>query len=198
MEELMETPGWSRASGERRRSEADVRAGVVAGMIGGIVATWVKDHVQAWWSRAVDDFESPSAGGRHDSRDWQERYEGENANELAAQAIAERTIDRDLTRDELEKAAPFLHYTFGASMGAIYGGLAETADEVPLMSGAGFGTAVWVAADELAMPLLGLSKRKGELPLEAHAQSFAAHLVFGVTTELVRRGVRALMQPTPA
>jgi uncharacterized membrane protein YagU involved in acid resistance len=175
-----------------------VRAGVVAGIIGGIVATYVKDHVQAWWSKAVDGYESNSAGGRHDSRDWQERYEEENANELAAQAIAERTIDRDLTRDELQVAAPLLHYTFGASMGAIYGGLAEKADEVPLMSGAGFGTALWVAADEVAMPLLGLSKRKGELPFEAHAQSFAAHLVFGLTTELVRRGVRALMQPAAA
>jgi putative membrane protein len=168
-------------------------------MIGGIVGTWAKDHVQAWWSKAVDGFESPSAGGRHDSREWQERYEGENANELAAQAVADRTIDRALTRDELAVAAPLLHYTFGASMGALYGGLTETGDDVPLMmSGAGFGTAVWVAADEVAMPLLGLSKRKGELPLEAHAQSLVAHIVYGLTTEIVRRGVRALMQPPPA
>jgi putative membrane protein len=194
----MEEMNTSLDSHDRRRSAADIKAGVVAGMIGGIVGTWVKDHVQAWWSKAAQGFESNSAGGRHDSRDWQERYEGENANEIAAQSIAARAIDRELTRDELGVAAPLLHYTFGASMGALYGGLAETGDDVPLMSGAGFGTAVWVAADEVAMPLLGLSKRKGGLPLEAHAQSFAAHVVYGLTTEIVRRGVRALMQPATA
>ena len=45
--------------------------------------------------------------------------------------------------------------------------------------------AVWAGADELAMPLLGLSRR--DYPLEAHLQAFTAHLVYGVTTEAVRR-----------
>jgi uncharacterized membrane protein YagU involved in acid resistance len=43
------------------------------------------------------------------------------------------------------------------------------------------------------MPLLGLSERTDVQPLDRHVHSFAAHIVFGVTTELVRRGVRAAL-----
>jgi putative membrane protein len=181
--------------GDRRR-DRNVAAGMVAGLIGGIVGTWAMSQFQAIWSQQVDGTHDPdtaSAGGRHDARDWQERIEGQNANELAAQAIATRAIDRRLTREELEKAAPLLHYAFGATMGALYGGLREVSPQVRAMGGSGWGTAVWAGADGIAVPLLGLSRPKTDYPAETHAQSYAAHIVYGVTTELVRRGARALM-----
>ena len=48
------------------------------------------------------------------------------------------------------------------------------------------GTALWVTADEIAMPLVGLSQSTLRRPLEMHVQSFVAHLVYGVVTERVR------------
>lgn len=176
--------------------DSNLAAGIVAGLAGGLAGTWVMNHVQASWSNAFHGYESQSAPGRHDSRDWQERNEEANANELAAQAIATYTIDRPLSREELKVAAPVVHFAFGAAMGALYGGLLENApnghSRGGIGSGAAFGTAVWAAADEIAMPLLGLS-RNYEFPLDAHAQSFVAHLAFGVAAELVRRGVRAML-----
>jgi len=179
----------------RRGYDRNIIAGVVAGLVGGLAGTWTMSQFQAMWSKASGDHhpDAASAAGRHDARDWQERIEGANANELAADAIARRTIDRRLTREELEKAAPALHYAFGAAMGAIYGGLREVSPAVRGMGGSGWGTTVWAAADGLAVPMLGLSRPKTDYPLETHAQSYAAHLVFGVTTEVVRRGVRALV-----
>jgi hypothetical protein len=180
----------------RRAEDRNVIKGVLAGTIGGLVGTWLMSEFQAIWSRTADGGHEPdgaSAGGRHDARDWQERVEGRNANELAANAIAERTIDRPLTREELEAAAPAMHYAFGAAMGALYGGLCEVSSKVRAMGGSGWGTAVWAGADEIAVPLLGLSRPRSEYPLETHAQAYAAHIVFGVTTELVRRSVRALI-----
>jgi putative membrane protein len=168
-------------------------AGVVAGIVGGLAGTWAMSEFQGWWSRKTDGFESPSAGGRHDARDWQERREGTNANEIAAQQIAAHTIDRPLTREELEAAAPALHYAFGATLGGMYGAFAETSPSVRAGGGAAYGSAVWIGADGIAMPLLGLSESTGDRPFELHAQSFAAHIVFGVTTELVRRTVRGLL-----
>jgi uncharacterized membrane protein YagU involved in acid resistance len=147
---------------------------------------------QALWSRAADGFESPSAGGRHDARDWQERNEGQNANELAAQAVASAVIERPLTRKELKTAAPLVHYAFGGVMAAVYGGLVEQSRHLPAAAGVAFGTAVWLGADEVAMPALGLAERNTDYPLEAHAQSLAAHIVYGVTTDLVRRGLRRI------
>ena len=174
--------------------DGNVGAGVIAGMIGGIAGTFAMNHVQALWSRAVENFESDSAAGRHDSRDWQERNEDANANEVAAQTIAKYTIERPLKRDELKVAATALHFAFGSVVGGLYGGLVETNPGSSALGGAAFGTAVWVGADEVAMPLLGLSRSDFEYPLETHVQAFVAHIVFGIATEVVRRGVRAVMR----
>jgi uncharacterized membrane protein YagU involved in acid resistance len=144
-------------------------------------------EAQRAWTRWFAARVPESAGGKHDSRDWQERSEHRNSNELAAQAIAEHTIGRRLTRAELRFAAPAVHHAFGAAVGAVYGAYAERRQARSL--GLGFGAIVWLAADEIAMPLLGLSKPTPRRPLEMHFQSLVAHFVYGGTTEIVRRTV---------
>jgi putative membrane protein len=88
--------------------------------------------------------------------------------------------------------APMLHFGFGASAGAAYGVYVDTTSE-DRASGVAFGSALWAAADEIAMPLLGLSDSTLQRPLEMHTQSFVAHLVYGVVTERVRRLVRRVL-----
>ncbi len=168
--------------------------GTLAGLIGGIAGTFAMSEFQAIWSRAVDGYESTSAGGRHDARDWQERSEDDNANELMAQTIASNTIGRELDRDELSIAAPAVHYAFGGVVGALYGWAAEGMPQVRTGAGSAFGTAVWVGADEIAMPLLGLEDPDNDRGFELHAQAFASHLVYGMTTELVRFAVRRALR----
>jgi len=119
------------------RRDRNVTAGIIAGVIGGLVGTWAMSEFQGMWSRVIDGEEPQSAGGRHDARDWQEKVEGQNANELAANEVAEHTINRPLTREELEVAAPAMHYAFGAAMGALYGGLYEASRNVRAMGGTG-------------------------------------------------------------
>ena len=167
--------------------------GAAAGLIAGIAGTFAMSEFQGLWSRVVDGYESTSAGGRHDARDWQERSEDDNANEIAAQTIAVHTIGRRLNGRELSMAAPAVHYAFGGTLGALYGIAAEGTPLVRVGAGAAFGTAVWVGADEIAMPALGLESPENDRAFEMHAQAFAAHIVFGVTTELVRRAVRCAL-----
>ena len=167
--------------------------GAVAGAIGGLAGTWAMNHFQAWWSRTVHGKEPMSAAGRHDARDWQEFVEGQNANELAAQTVANHALGRPLDRRELKVGATTIHFAFGAAMGALYGAFYEVSPTTREMGGAAFGTAVWAAADEIAMPALGLSGPTTDDPPERHVHAFAAHIVFGVTTEIVRRGIRALV-----
>jgi len=162
---------------------------VIAGGIGGLVGTWAMNEAQRLWTVAVDGRAPSSAAGRHDARDWQERAEHQNSNELAAQAVARRVLGRRLTRDELAVAAPFVHFLFGGAMGALYGAYAAPRRQRP--SGAAFGCALWLAADEIAMPVLGLSRSTVERPLEMHMQAFGAHLVYGIVTELTRRPLQA-------
>lgn len=163
---------------------------MVAGAIGGLLGTWTMNYAQRAWTRAMGEPPPPSAGGKHDARDWQERIEHQNSNELAAQAIARRVLGRRLTRDELRVAAPIVHYTFGAAVGAVYGAYVERAGRKRTGSGAGLGTTLWFTADEVAMPLLGLSGPTTQRPLDMHLQSFTAHIVYGVVAERVRRWVR--------
>jgi uncharacterized membrane protein YagU involved in acid resistance len=171
----------------------DVWKGAVAGLVGGLVGTYFMSEYQALWTRAVNGYEPQSAGGRHDARDWQEKNEGgQNANELAAQALARQTAGRELSERELEIAAPLMHYGFGAATGAAYGIFAERARWAPAGNGMGFGTLVWAGADEIAMPLIGWA-RPQRYPIESHFQSFTAHLVFGLATELTRRAVRNML-----
>jgi putative membrane protein len=164
--------------------------GVLAGLIGGLAGTWAMSHAQRLWTHAFDGDAPDSAAGRHDARDWQERNENKNANELVAQTIGGWMLGRPLTRDELGVAAAVSHYTFGAAAGALYGACIELLPRRRLRSGVGFGTALWITADEVAMPLLGLSEPTTQRPAEMHLQALAAHVVYGVTTELVRRPTR--------
>jgi hypothetical protein len=166
--------------------------GIIAGAIGGLIGTWAMSEAQRGWTRAVGDEVPASAGGKHDARDWQERSEDQNSNEIAAQVVARYLLGRRLTQDELRFAAPLMHYSFGAVVGALYGAYAERGRRA--RSGAGFGIVVWLAADEIAMPLLGLSAPTSRRPFEMHMQSLAAHLVYGAATESARRAVRTQLE----
>jgi putative membrane protein len=144
--------------------EPSVGNGIVAGLAGGLVAAWVMNEFQAAWTRAAGSQPS-SSGGR----------------------------EKPGGQDEMSIAAPVVHYAFGAATGAIFGGLVEHSRPLPPFTGAAWGTALWAVADEIAVPMLHLSRPSTDYPPEAHLQAFAAHIVYGVTTELVQLGVRAAM-----
>jgi len=175
------------------RSEPNVAAGAAAGFVAGLAATFAMNRAMALWSLLAANYQSRSAGGTEDARDWQERGEGRNANELAAQAIARNTIDRPFTRSELKIAAPLVHYAFGGLTGAVYGAAAEVSPAARALAGTAYGTGVWIVADEVVVPLIGWSKTAGAFSPEMHAQAFVSHLVFGAVTEAVRRTLRRLI-----
>ncbi len=71
--------------------------------------------------------------------------------------------------------------------------MAELTPFVTIGAGLPFGAAVWLAADEAAVPALGLSESPTEVPLSTHAYALVSHFVYGVTTEVVRRAIRAAL-----
>jgi hypothetical protein len=164
-----------------------------AGAIGGLAGTLAMNYVQRLWTLAADGKAPESAADHHDARDWQERTEHRNSNEMAAQAFARVVLRRHLTDRELSVAAAVMHFSFGAAVGAFYGMLTESMAR--RQSGVALGSALWLAADEIAMPVMGLSDPTWCRPLEMHLQSWSAHLVYGIVAEQVRRGVRQLDRP---
>jgi putative membrane protein len=164
--------------------------GAVAGALGGLAGTWAMSEAQRFWTYAAEGRAPASSGGKHDAREWQERSELRNANEIAAQRVARTVVGRCLTQRELAVAAPAVHYAFGTVLGALYGCAVEVLAGSRIPGASAYGAGVWLVADELAMPVLGLSNPPTARTGEQHAQSLASHLVYAYTTELVRRVIR--------
>jgi len=117
--------------------------------------------------------------------------EADDATIRAAVVVAERLFGLELAeREKREIAGAILHYAFGVTTGGLYGAIAELAPATTAGAGLPFGASVWLIADEILAPALGLSKPAKDYPLSTHAYAIASHLVFGMTTEIVRRGVR--------
>lgn len=78
-------------------------------------------------------------------------------------------------------------------MGAAYGVLAEYSSSARAGFGTVFASALFAGADLVAVPALNLSGSPAEASVSSLASPFSAHVVYGVTTEGVRRAVRAML-----
>ncbi|HEX8000963.1 MAG TPA: CbtA family protein [Pyrinomonadaceae bacterium] len=190
--------------GKGRGREADVWKGLAAGLLGGLVASLVMNQFQEMWSRQTEGIEKPHGAqalkpsGGHEAVDEIRRAphanteEQEDATEKIASAVSENIFNRHLAKDEKELAGALVHYAYGAMMGAVYGVVAEFAPQVSVGAGLPFGAVFWVAADEVAVPLLGLAEKPDKYPLSTHAYALCSHLVYGLTAEAVRRTLRRI------
>ena len=199
---------------QQHNGDASVLRGLVAGLAGGLVASWTMNQFQAAWTRAAAGFEKP-----HGAQSMQPT-EGPNPNETpdsgqgqgqalsqanepkenqddatveTAKVIAKNVFGHQLKESEKRSAGAAVHYAFGTATGGLYGALAEVSPQVTTAAGLPFGAAFWLIADEISVPLLGLSKGPTEYPVSTHVYAFASHLVYGLTTELSRRALRQVM-----
>jgi len=184
-----------------KHNDHNLWKGLAAGIAGGLAASWVMNLYQNMWSRQTHGIERPHGAQslqhgspRHGvARDLQESgsdQESDNAAIRAASAVSENVFGHKLAEDEKETAGAVAHYAMGATSGAIYGAMAEVLPVTTIGAGAPFGAAVWVIADEAILPVTGLSKSPKEYSLSTHVYALTSHLVYGIATELVRRGVR--------
>lgn len=162
-----------------RIDTGDVVKGAFVGLVAGLAATVVMTEYQNLLSAMAEEEEKKKSKNK--------KEEKEPATVKAAAMISEGAFDHKLTKKEKEIAGPAMHYAMGATSGAIYGIASELAPFTTAGAGLPFGAAVWVLADDLAIPALGLSKSPTEFPLSTHAYALSSHLVYGLATDLVRR-----------
>ena len=173
--------------------------GILAGVAGGLVASWVMNEFIAGPGKKLQqavqtDDEDQQAHQKSQQKDQPQEEEKEDATMKTADAIVNTvTGGEHLSWEGKQTGGPIVHYAFGALMGGLYGGLAEYSSAVRSGFGTTFGSALFTGADLLAVPAFHLSPPVGEQPRSALATPFAAHLVYGATTELVRRIFRALL-----
>jgi len=118
--------------------------------------------------------------------------EGEDATAKTADAVVRGVAERPLPERAKPAASQIVHYAFGGSVGAMYGGITEIVPRVATGLGLPFGLAVWLGAHVITVPALGLAESPARRPLSKEAPELGLHVVYGAVVELVRRLVRGL------
>ena len=185
----------------RRRRRPNVFRGVVTGVAAGIAATLIMDQFQKLSSagqKAADKQirlaldEPEEAIDRDHQQQAEQAAQQEGSTEKVARKIAS-VAGKDLPAENKKKAGQAVHYAFGTLMGAIYGVSAELVPEVTTGGGTAYGTLLFLAADEVAVPAFQLSPPPTETAPTDHLQHWAAHVVYGGSLELIRSLMRRFM-----
>src|ERR1700756_3342623 len=96
--------------------------GVLAGVAGGLVASWVMNEFEATAGQKLSNaVETPA-----DKRELAAQSDGQDATMRVADKIVETvTGGQHLTYAQRKIGGPIVHYTMGAVTGGVYGALAE-------------------------------------------------------------------------
>jgi putative membrane protein len=170
-------------------SERSLWKGAVAGLIGGLVASWTMNRFQDVWLKLSEHQDGSDQVSRPEPQQSNDE-EQDDTSVRAASAISEGIFNHKLTESEKKIAGSVVHYGLGTGVGGLYGAVAEVAPEITAAAGLPFGAAFWVVVDETAVPLLGLSKGPKGYPLSTHVYALTSHFIYGLTAELVRRAAR--------
>lgn len=175
----------------RRKRDQHIVRGVLAGVAGGLVASWLMNlYVEGPGAKLQSMLETDEEKAQEKQ---QEDEPKQDATMKAADAVVHSvTGGQHLSLEGRQKGGPIVHYTFGALMGGLYGGLAEYADAATTGYGSVFGTALFAGADMVLVPAAGLSGSPAGQPMKFLAAPWSAHVVYGMVTEAVRRLVRPI------
>ena len=161
--------GQNTATEQGRLTPRSLLKGMIAGMVGGIVATGVKTIAEKFYPPRIHGEPEPPA------------------------VLAEKLSSNSLHGTSKTVAAETLHWGFGALTGAAYGALAEFYPAATAREGASFGLTLMALTHESALPALGLSASAENQSAREHTSEMVTHVLYGVTTEVVRSLIRKLL-----
>lgn len=176
----------------RRQSLHEILLAAATGAIAGTLATYVMDKsVEAVLGATNRDgtadltTEELHQGSARSKANVEENLEGEPSTMQLTGRLAQAVLDRPATRRQRELGGYAFHYAYGATAGALYGGLAGSWPAITRGAGVPYGTAVWLAGDEAMITLLGLGRSSGKTPARSHVTSLLGHWAFGAALHLL-------------
>jgi putative membrane protein len=178
----------------RRYQKRHPLTALILGAMSGLAGTVIMTQFQNVWNKFSVDAHKPA--NEPDAKSVEEQEEDST---MKAAGKLSNEIGHPLSREERKKAGPWVHYAFGTSIGAVFGVAAEMKREPvrrinPVLAGAAFGTAVFVAAHELIVPALKLSSNPLKEPIPEQIAEFVSHLIYGVGTALTYDSLKKLEQ----
>jgi putative membrane protein len=140
--------------------------GLVAGIIGGLAGTAVKSLVEHFLP--VRQIEQRSAQIK------------------IVDDLSTKIIGSPISIQNEELAEQLVNFPIGASVGAAYGYGKRDDDLLKLKDGIILGSSTWITTHETSFPLMGLEPKPTEIPIRMQMNELLAHVLFGITTEVVR------------
>lgn len=148
---------------------SDIVKGFVAGLAGGLAGTAAKSLAEQVFPPRSPERRSPPV------------------------VAVEMVTGEEVPEDKKELVQEAIHWPFGTLMGGAYGAVAEALPAATTGYGAAFGLTVLATTHESTMPALGITPAPTDMPAKEHVSELFSHTLYGVTTELVRRTVRDLL-----
>jgi hypothetical protein len=146
---------------------------VAKGVVAGAVATMVMSRATTLLYKGLDG----EALAREKAAE-----KGGPAVKVAARKLAD-IAGAELSGEQEGRAANAVHWAVGLGAGALYGALRPRVKWADQAQGLGFGTAFWLVADEMLVPLLKLSSGPTKYPWQTHARGLAGHLTYGLVAD---------------
>ena len=158
---------------------------LLAGFIGGVGGAFAMRSFSVLWRRLGGPSSAPP-GEPYSSQEW-------DSAAGAAEHVAKVLLARGLSAEEKRRGGAAVHYVVGGLAAAVYAAAGEGRPWLRAGDGAAFGLAFWLLGDELIMPRLSLTRAPRDYPLLAHMNSLGEHIVYGTTTEVLRRAMLRLI-----
>ena len=151
---------------EKDSFPSNTSRGIISGFIGGLAGSAVKSVVEQFLQvRKID------------QRSAQIKIMDNFSKKLVGTPIK---IENEAIVEQL------VNVPLGGTVGAVYGYGKRDKEDVNMLDGAMLGATTWFSTHETSLPLMGLEKSPEKIPLKTQASELLAHVVFGITTEVVR------------
>lgn len=148
------------------RGEGNATRGLISGLIGGLAGTAVKSTLERFLDvRKVDQ---------------------KSAQMKIIDDLAVKLTGTPVKTDNEGIAEQLINIPLSVSVGAAYGYGKRDQVETNLMDGVLLGATTWASTHETTLPLVGLEKSPEDIPIKTQVSELFAHVLFGVTTEIVR------------
>ncbi len=164
-------------------SYADLFSGALAGLAGGLAASFAVKQFETLWSAIAP---------------CSDRDEEEPPNVKVAEMVAHAASGHTLSNSAKASGGAAVHYSLGAALGIAYGVAAELRPQVTAGFGTAFGVVTALALEETLVPAAGIADPPGRVPLGKHVYGMTSHLVFGLVTEGTRSMTRRRHHANPA
>jgi len=156
---LLNKDSYSKATGR----------GLVAGVIGGLAGTAVKSLVEHFLTVR--------------------KIEQRSAQIKIVDDLSTKITGSPISIQNEELAEQLVNFPIGASVGAAYGFGKKDNDELNIKDGIILGGSTWITTHETSLPLIGLEPKPTDVPIRMQMNELFAHVLFGITTEIVRSSV---------